>query len=111
MLDYFLTVKSKVMEYNVQSVHFDADAKLIDFIEKKLNKLETFHDKIISADVILKLENNGELKDKIVEIKLNLSGAILISKENCKTFEEATDLVCEALRKQIMKFKEKIREY
>ena len=99
------------MEYNVQSVHFNADAKLIDFIEKKINKLETFHDKIISADVILKLENNGQVKDKIVEIKLNLPGTVLISKDNCKTFEEAVDLVCDALRKQIMKFKEKIREY
>ena len=99
------------MEYNVQSVHFNEDAKLIDFIEKKINKLETFHDKIISADVILKLENNGQVKDKIVEIKLNLPGTVLISKDNCKTFEEAVDLVCDALRKQIMKFKEKIREY
>jgi putative sigma-54 modulation protein len=99
------------MEYNLQSVHFDADIKLIDFIEKKLNKLETFHDKIISADVILKMENNEQIKDKIVEIKLNMPGTVLVSKENCKTFEESVDLVCDALRKQILKFKEKIREY
>jgi putative sigma-54 modulation protein len=99
------------MEIRLQSIHFDADVKLVEFIEKKLNKLETFYDQIISADVMLKLENNGQVKDKIFEVKLNVPGNTILSKETCKTFEEAVDLGTEALRRQIVKFKEKTKEH
>jgi putative sigma-54 modulation protein len=96
------------MEITVQSVHFDADLKLEEFIEKKLKKLETFFDHIVSADVILKLENSGQVKDKIAEIKLNVPGATLLAKESCKTFEEAIDLCADALRRQLQKHKDKV---
>jgi putative sigma-54 modulation protein len=96
------------MEITVQSVHFDADLKLEEFIEKKLKKLETFFDHIVSADVILKLENSGQVKDKIAEIKLNVPGATLLAKETCKTFEEAIDLCADALRRQLQKHKDKV---
>jgi putative sigma-54 modulation protein len=99
------------MEINVQSIHFDADAKLTEFIEKKLRKLETFYDKIISADVILKLENNGQIQDKVSEIKLLIPGATLISKETTKVFEESIDMTTDSLRRQLLRFKEKIREH
>ncbi len=99
------------MEIRLQSIYFDADVKLVEFIEKKLNKLETFYDQIISADVMLKLENNGQVKDKIFEVKLNVPGNTILSKETCKTFEEAVDLGTEALRRQIVKFKEKTKEH
>jgi putative sigma-54 modulation protein len=99
------------MEINVQSIHFDADVKLTEFIEKKVKKLETFYDKIISAEVILKLENNGQVQDKISEIKLIIPGTTLISKETTKVFEESIDLATDALRRQLLKFKEKIREH
>lgn len=98
------------MEIRMQSVHFDADVKLIDFIEKKLSKLETFYDNIISADIILKLENTGQVQDKIAEVKLNVPGAVLISKESCKSFEEAIDLGSESLRRQLLRYKEKSRD-
>ena len=99
------------MEIRLQSIHFDADVKLVEFIEKKLNKHETFYDQIISADVMLKLENTGQVKDKIFEVKLNVPGNTILSKESCKTFEEAVDLGTEALRRQIVKFKEKTKEH
>ncbi len=99
------------MEIRLQSIHFDADVKLVEFIEKKLNKLETFYDQIISADVMLKLENNGQVKDKIFEVKLNVPGNVILAKEVSKTFEEAVDLGTDALRRQIVKFKEKSKEH
>lgn len=95
------------MEIQVQSVHFDADAKLLEFIDKKMQKLETFFDKIISVDVILKLEKTGQVQDKVAELKLNVPGSVLVAKETCKTFEEAIDAGSEALRRQILKYKEK----
>ena len=37
------------MKVEIQAVHFNADQKLKDFIEKKAEKLSTFHDRIIDA--------------------------------------------------------------
>ena len=99
------------MKIQVQSLHFDADIKLIDFIEKKLKKLELFHDRIVDAEVFLKLEHPmGKIQEKLVEIKLNVPGATLVAKEKGTAFEEAIDLAAEAVRKQLIKHKEKQRE-
>ena len=61
------------MKVQVQSIHFDADHKLIDFIQKKLDKLDTFYDRSIDSEVILRLNNEG-VENKTVEIKLNVPG-------------------------------------
>lgn len=95
------------MKITVQAIHFSADKKLIDFIQKKANKLEQFSDNIISAEVYLKLENTGEEANKITEIKLLAPGNQLFASHQCKTFEEGTDLAIESLRKQIQKQKQK----
>jgi len=95
------------MKITVQSIRFNADKKLLDFIQKKADKLDTFFDRIISGEVYLKLENVEDEANKITEIKLTLPGLQLFAKEQCKTFEEATDLAVECLRKQIAKHKMK----
>ncbi len=95
------------MKITVQSIHFTADKGLLEFIQKKADKLDTFHDHIISGEVYLKLENVEDEANKITEIKLMLPGNQLFAKEQCKTFEEATDLAVESLRKQIEKHKTK----
>ena len=95
------------MKITVQSIRFNADKKLLDFIQKKVDKLETFYDHIISGEVYLKLENVEDEANKITEIKLLLPGNQIFAKEQCKTFEEATDLSVESLRKQIEKHKQK----
>lgn len=93
------------MDINIQSIHFDADIKLIDFINKKLAKLETFNNKVINTEVFLKVENAADSANKITEIKMHLPGKTLFAKEQCKTFEEATDLSVESLRRQLRKIK------
>ncbi|HEX8023317.1 ribosome hibernation-promoting factor, HPF/YfiA family [Mucilaginibacter sp.] len=95
------------MKITVQSIHFTADKKLLDFIQKKTDKLDTFYDHIISGEVYLKLENVEDECNKITEIKLLLPGNQIFAKEKCKSFEEATDLAVESLRKQIEKHKQK----
>ena len=95
------------MKVNMQAVHFTADQKLVDFIEKKLSKLDQFYDRITSADVYLKLENTGQVKDKIAEIHINVPGTSLITKESQKTFEAAVDLSIDSLKRQIKRHKEK----
>jgi len=97
------------MKVNINAVHFSADKKLFDFIDKKVKKLALFDESIISADVMLKLENNLELGNKIAEVRLEVPGYDLFAKKQCKTFEEAIDQSIDALRNQIDKMKEKRR--
>jgi putative sigma-54 modulation protein len=98
------------MEIQVHSIHFTADQKLIDFIEEKVSKLELFFDHITACEVYLRLDKDSEKENKITELKLLVPGKTLVAKKQCKTFEEATDLAAEALRKQVSKHKEKMAE-
>ncbi len=95
------------MKVKIQSVHFTADQKLLDFIDGKINKLATFNSMIIDCEVILRLDKNSSTDNKLVEIKLLVPGPDLFAKRQRKTFEEATDLAVEALRRQLKKLKEK----
>jgi putative sigma-54 modulation protein len=97
------------MKVVTHAVHFDADQKLLDFIERKLAKLEQFFDRIIGVDVFLKLENSSKVKDKVAEIKLNVPGATIIVKEIALTFEAAVDIALDSLKRQLIKHKEKER--
>ena len=99
------------MQLQVHSIHFDADQKLIDFIQEKVDKLTQFHDQIISGEVFLRLENSDTNENKVAEIKLLVPGKDLFARRQCKSFEEATDDAVEALRRQIKKHKEKMRAY
>lgn len=99
------------MKIQIQSLHFDADQSLKDFINKKLVKLETFYDRIIDSDVILSLEQlNTQVKDKVVVIKTNIPGNTLVAKEKSKKFEQAVDLAVDSLRRQLEKIKTKKKE-
>ena len=92
----------------ISSVHFDADKKLLDFVQERVDKLGQFYDKIIDGDVILKIDNNSTGENKIAEIKLSLPGNEIFAKKQCKSFEEATDSALEALKRQLKKHKEKL---
>lgn len=97
------------MKVYTESVQFKADQKLLDFIEKKLNKMDHYFDRIIDARVTLKLENTGQVRDKIAEVRLKVPGDLLVVKESQKTFEAAIDAVVDVLKRQLIKFKEKAK--
>lgn len=98
------------MKLDIQSIHFTADQKLIDFIENKVNKLETFYDRFTGGEVFLRVEKNGDNSrdNKVVEIKLHLPGDLLVAKKHGVSFEVATDDATESLRRQVKKYKEKL---
>ncbi len=96
------------MKLTVQSVHFDADKKLLEFIQKKADKLDMFYDRIISGEVIMKIEKSPDDKNKVFELKVHLPGQDLFAKEKCKSFEEATDLAVSSIERQLMRFKGKV---
>lgn len=95
------------MDIQIQSDGFTAAEDLKEFISKRLEKLETFYDKIISSDVYLKLGPPRQVREKSADIKMNIPGATLFASEKAKTFEEATDMAVESLRRQLKKTKEK----
>lgn len=96
------------MKLQMHSIHFDADQKLIDFVQKKTEKLETFFDRIIDGEVIMKVENDDSRENKHLEIKLNIPGTQLFAKQKASSFEAAADEAVEALRRQLKKHKEKV---
>ena len=98
------------MRVHTESVQFKADQKLIDYIEKRVNKMDQFFDRIIEARVTLRLENSGQVKDKVAEVRLSVTGDQLIAKEASKTFEASVDNATSALKRQLIRYKERLRD-
>jgi len=100
-----------IMKVQVNAVKFSADSSLVEFIQKKLNKLDTFYDKIISSEVFLRLDKGEKINThkKLIEVKLNMPGSSIFVKEEGDTFEIATDLAMETLTRKVKQFKEKVK--
>lgn len=96
------------MNVQIQTVHFDADEKLLEHVQKRLDKLKTFHDKITGVEVYLRLDNlSQKVKDKVAEIKVSIPKRSLFAKHESKVFEESFDEAFDSLVSQIKKSKEK----
>lgn len=96
------------MEIRIQSIKFDADEKLIEFTQKKIDKLATFHDRIIDVDVFFKFTaESSVVKEKAVEIKINLPGSTLFVEERSTSFEAALDIALEVMKRRLKRTKEK----
>jgi putative sigma-54 modulation protein len=97
------------MNVNIQTVHFDADVKLLEHIQSKISKVSQFHDKITKVDIYLKLDNIvHQIKDKVAEIKVHLPGQDLFVKQSSKSFEESFDTALASVITQIKRRKEKL---
>jgi len=99
------------MKVNVHAVNFNVDAKLVGFIQERMDKLEKYYDRVVSSDVYLKVEKTSEKENKIVEVKINVPGDDFMVKKQCKSFEEAVELSAESLERLLVKRKEKIRAH
>lgn len=99
------------MKITVQSVQFTAAQPLLDFVDKKVSKLSHYFDRITDVEVFLTLDNkSSHIKDKVAKIKLNLPGEQIIATETNKVFEEAVDAAIDSVKKQIERYKDKIRQ-
>ncbi|SHG37167.1 putative sigma-54 modulation protein [Flavobacterium segetis] len=99
------------MKVSVHAVNFTVDKKLVDFVQERLDKLEKYYDKVVSADVFLKVENISEKENKIAEVKISVPGDEFVVKKQCKTFEESIEVACESLERLLVKRKEKISSH
>lgn len=96
------------MNVNIQTVHFDADVKLVEYVTNKLSKLATFHERIIKVDVFLKLDNVvHNIKDKVAEIRVHVPRHDFFVKASSKSFEESFDSALDSLVNQIKRKKQK----
>ena len=96
------------MNVKIQTLHFEADSKLVEFIEKKISKLSQFHERITKVDVFLKLDNVAhKIKDKVAEIKVHVPKHDLFVKHSSKSFEESFDVALDSVINQIKRKKEK----
>ncbi len=95
------------MEVKIQSVKFDADAKLLQFVQSKMDKLERFIDRATSSDVIMKLDKDHDKGNKVTTITVNIPGDQLVAEARAKSFEETIDQAVDALKHQIERVKSK----
>lgn len=95
------------MNVQIQSVKFDADKKLVEFVNAKMTKLDRFAERATSADVILKLDKDHEKGNKIATITLHMPGEDLVACHQSNAFEESVDEAIDALKRQLEKFKGK----
>lgn len=93
------------MQMQIHSIHFDADARLLEFVEQKVGKLNTFHDQIISCEVFLRVEKSDDRDNKVSEVKIHVPGADFFAKRKAPSFEAGIDEVVEAIRRQIRRQK------
>ena len=97
------------MKVFTQSVNFNADSTLIDFAKQKVASLVKFHDKIVDAEVFLKVQKTSDKENKLTEVKINIPGSELIVKRETKTFEEGLNAAVDNLKRQLKRSKEKHR--
>ncbi|MDD4142091.1 MAG: HPF/RaiA family ribosome-associated protein [Bacteroidales bacterium] len=93
---------------NINSVGFKSDAKLEEFIDKKLSKLTALYDRVERIDVTLRLDAKEKATNKISEVKLLIPGDDIFVKKQCDSFEEGIDSCAEAIKKQVIKRKGKV---
>ena len=98
------------MEIKINAVGFSASSQLEDFIQKKISKLDKYHDGIIGSEVTLKLEKDDNLENKVVEVLFNVKCQEFFAKKNAKNFEEAVVELYDVVKRQLVKIKEKERE-
>ena len=95
------------MNVKTHSIKFDADIKLLEFIQKKMDKLDTFFDRIVDGEVFLRLNNEG-IENKTVEVKLNLPGEQFFAESTGRSFEKAMEDCSNILKRKLRKHKEKL---
>ena len=93
------------MQVQIHSIHFDADERLVAFVEGKVSKLNTFHDQIINCEVFLRIEKNDIRENKVAEVKIHVPGADFFAKRRSSSFEASVDDAVDAIRRQILKQK------
>jgi putative sigma-54 modulation protein len=98
------------MKLVVNTKGFDADAELLDFFQKKADKLDTFFDRIVQGEAYMKHNNTEGIDNKTVELKLFVPGTSMFSSHQAPTWQEGIDEVVDQMRRQLKRYKDKMAE-
>ncbi|MBQ0025562.1 MAG: HPF/RaiA family ribosome-associated protein [Bacteroidales bacterium] len=93
------------MEIKVQSIKFDADQKLLEFIDKKIGKINKFYEEIIRTEVNLSLL--ADPKNKNAKVRVFIPGNEIVVERNADTFENAIVECAGVLKDLLVSEKEK----
>ena len=94
------------MDVKIQSVKFDAGQPLLEFVEKKMSRLERFADNSTGVDVTMRLDKDSEKGNKVVSVVLHIPGNDIVTEQRARTFEEAVDMALDVVKRQIEKRRE-----
>ena len=109
----FFYTKPYIMTIQVNAP-FKVSDNLQALIEEKVEKLSTFFERIQSAEVFLRDEENSNQQDpraNTVELRLHVPGNTLYADFSADTFEKALAETTEKMRRQLIKHKEKISSF
>ncbi|MEN8125382.1 MAG: ribosome-associated translation inhibitor RaiA [Bacteroidota bacterium] len=95
------------MKVSVQSVNFNIDQDLVNFIEKKVESLEKYNDNILGVEVFLKVQKTSEKENKVSDLRIKIPGNDVVVKKQSKSFEEGISTSVDSLKRQLLKRKEK----
>lgn len=94
------------MEINLKTLKFDAGQKLIDFVQKKVDRLSRFFEGVAEAEVTLENAKEG----KKAKIKVHVPGEDLIIDRTADTFENAITACVDAMKERMTRAREKMTE-
>ena len=98
------------MNINFQSVNYTADVKLIEFAEKRIQKISQFYVNIVDVYVYTKVENTSDRINKVVELKIGIPGDDVVVKKKAQSFEEAINSAADSAERILKRRKEKQRQ-
>lgn len=99
------------MKVIIQSPDVKAQESLLEFVNKKMEKLDRLSDRLQEARVVLKTDKSDTRENKICEIRMIIPGNDLFTEKQAATFEEAVTKASEALKNQISEWKSKTRPF
>ncbi len=95
------------MNIKIHSIKFDAGESLLELVQKKMDKMDKFFDRIVDGEVFLRLNNEG-VENKTVQIKINLPGDQFFAESTARSFEQAMEDSSNVLKRKLRKHKEKL---
>ena len=95
------------MVTRIQSVHFDASQQLMEFVEKKVAKLDKLCEGATALEVTMKLIKPETAKNKEVALHVSSAGGDLFASKISDTFEDALLGAIDAVKVQAEKNKNK----
>ncbi len=92
------------MTIEITARHFSPSSQLNDLVNKKIGKIERYHDNITSCHVILVKENSHES----VQIKAHVKGHDIFAEESSPVFEKSLTTAVDKVIKQLKKTRDKV---